>query len=65
MANKKSTGKKKSTSTKKSNKKVATDHNKKIESVGEFDADYKRIMLVSGTIVIIFCFWYTFNSENR
>ena len=59
MANKKSTGKKKSTSTKKSNKKVPKiDNSKKIESVGEFNTDYKHIMMVAGTIVIIFCLFY-------
>ena len=58
MANKKSTGKKKGTSTKKVNKKVQAENLKKIESMGDFDADYKRIILVAGTIIIIFCLFY-------
>lgn len=59
MANKKSTSKKKSTTTKKVNKKEQQkEYDKIIDSVGEFDADYKRIILVSGIIIIIFCMFY-------
>ena len=57
MANKKSTSKK--NTTKKSvvkNEKV--DHTKKIESVGEFDTDYKKIILVVSVIIIVFCLFY-------
>lgn len=59
MANKKSTSKKNTTkkvvNTKKNEK---IDHNRIIETVGEFDADYKKIILVVGIIVIVFCLFY-------
>ena len=54
MSNKKSIKK----SNKKSTKKEAALHAQKIESVGEFDANFKQIFWVAVIIILVFCGFY-------
>ena len=56
MANKRSISKSKKSV--KNNREEKLNHNKVIESVGEFDADYKKVLLVAGIIIIVFAAFY-------
>ena len=61
MANKKTGNKKKSTSSKSPKKKQKLqqeDMSKKIDSVGEFNPDYRRVMVIASVIIIVFCLFY-------
>lgn len=61
MVNKKTVSNKKATSSKsnkKNIKKQKQDYSKKIDSIETYDTDTKRIVLISGIILIIFCLFY-------